>query len=71
MAIESLKCGRHSLVCRSTTRPTMVGPEKIFKLKVLRRLYNTILRLLFANTVFHKGVILLICQGVILLNQNL
>ena len=47
MAVESFKCARHYLVCISTTGPTMVGPGKIFKMKALRRLENTILRLVF------------------------
>ena len=51
MAIDSFKYPRHSLVCRSTIGPAMVGPGKIFKMKVLRRLENAISRLLFANTV--------------------
>ena len=41
MAIESFKRAILSLVCRSTTGP----PGKTFKLKVLTRLKNTILRL--------------------------
>ena len=37
----------------------MVGPgEKIFKMKVLRRLEKTVLRLVLANTMFHKKAIL-------------
>ena len=31
MAIESFKCARHSLVCRSTIRPTMGEPGKNFQ----------------------------------------
>ena len=61
MAIESFQCARHSPVCRSTIGPTMVGPGKNFKMKVLRRLENTILRLAFVNAVLHKRAILLIC----------
>ena len=44
MAIESFKCARHSLVCMSTIRPTIVWPGKIFKMEVLGRLENTIVR---------------------------
>ena len=50
-----------SLMPVSIKGPTIVGPgEKIFKMKVLRRLENVSLGLVFANTVFHKRVILLI-----------
>ena len=52
MAIESFKCARHSLVCWSAIGPTMVGPGKIFKTEVLRRLENTILRLYFIREPF-------------------
>ena len=55
MAMESFQCARHSLGYMST-----IGPGKIFNIEVLRRLENTILRFVFANTVFHKGMILLI-----------
>ena len=53
MAIENSQYARNSLV--SFTGPTIVGSEEeIFKIKVLRRLENTILRLVFANAVLHK-----------------
>ena len=48
MAIESFKCARHFLVCRSIiVGLPMVGQGKNFRIKVLRRLENTILRLYF------------------------
>ena len=37
-----------------------MGPRKIFKGEILRRLENAILRLVFANTVFHERAMLLI-----------
>ena len=61
MAIESFKCARHSQYAGLLLGPPWMSPEKIFKTEVLRRLENTSLRLVFANTVFHKRVILLIC----------
>ena len=55
MAIKSFQCTRNSLI--SVIRPTMVGHgEKIFKTKVLRKLENAILRLVFGNIVLHKLV---------------
>ena len=36
----------------------MVRPEKFFNIEVLRRLKNAILRLAFANVVFHKRAML-------------
>ena len=59
MAIESSKCARQSLLRRSTIGPIMVGPGK--KFSNLRRMENIIVRLIFANTVFHKRFILLVC----------
>ena len=61
MAVESFECARHSLLSRSTVGPSRVGPGKSFKIKVPRRLEYTILRLVFANTIFHKRAILIIC----------
>ena len=52
MAIESSKSARHSLVCGSTIGPTLVGPGKSFKIEVLRRLVNAILRLYFIREPF-------------------
>jgi len=50
MAFENFQRARHSIV--SVIWPTMVGPgERSFKIKVLKRLENAILRLLFANAV--------------------
>ena len=44
----------------STIWPTMVGPgEKILDMKIFRRLEKAVLRLVLANTVFHKRGILL------------
>ena len=44
----------------STIWPTMVGPgEKIFDMKIFRRLEEAVLRLVLANAVFHKRGILL------------
>ena len=58
MAIKVIRCTRHSFVL--VTRLTMVGPrEKMFKINVLRKLENAILRLVFANIVFHTKAILL------------
>ena len=39
MAIESFKCARNSLVCRSTIGPTMVGSGKNFQNKGLNSLF--------------------------------
>ena len=33
MAMNTFKCARRSLVCRSTIRPTMVGSRKSFQNK--------------------------------------
>ena len=45
---------RHDLVSSVYYMAHMVEPaEKFFKIKVLRWLENAILRLAFANTVFH------------------
>ena len=50
-----------SLVPVSIKGPTIFRPgEKIFKIKLLRKLENAILRLIFANTVFYKRAILVI-----------
>ena len=58
MIIESFKGARHSLV--SAIGPTMGwNGEKVFKIKVIRRLENIILRLVFANAVLRKITILL------------
>ena len=40
--------------------PTWMGPEKFFRIKVIRRLENTILKLVSPDTLFHKKTILLI-----------
>ena len=59
MAVENFQCARYSLV--PAIGPIMVGPEeKIFQIKVLRRLENAILRLVFVDAVLHKIAILLI-----------
>ena len=42
--------------------PPWLDPEKIFKLKVLRRLARAILRLFFGNKALHTRAILLIFQ---------
>ena len=61
MAIENFKCSRHSLVSSIYYRAHHGWAwRKISKMKVLRRLKKAILRLAFANTVFHKRIILLI-----------
>ena len=60
MAIERFKCARNSPVSWSTIGSTWWGPEEIFKRRVLRRLENTILRLVFTNTVCHTRIVLLI-----------
>ena len=62
MAIENFQCTRHSLV--SVIGPTMIGPaEKIFKIKILRRLENASLRLVFEISVFHKiAILLMFCK---------
>ena len=60
MAIENFQCARHSLV--SVIGLTMVGQGgKAFKVEVLRRLENSILRLVFAHAVLHKITIVLMC----------
>ena len=46
----------------STIRPNMVGPGEKFQVNVLKRQENAILRLVFANAIFHKRAILLIFQ---------
>ena len=52
---------KHSLASKSIISPAMVeAGENVFKMKVPRRL-NAILRLVFADIVFHKRAILLIC----------
>ena len=61
MAIENFKCSRHSLVSSIYYRAHHGwARRKICKMKVPRRLKKAILRLAFANTVFHKRTILLI-----------
>ena len=58
MATRNFQCARHSLV--SVIGLTMVGSkENNFKVKLLRWHKHDILRLIFANTAFHKGTILL------------
>ena len=58
MAIDNFQCARHSVV--SIIEPTKVRPgKKRFKIKVLRRLENAILRLIFANKALHKIAIML------------
>ena len=47
----------------STIGLTMMGLEKKFEMKAVRWLANAILGLVFANTVFHKGDILLIFEA--------
>ena len=52
MAIGNFQCARNSPVFRFIIGPNMVGPgEQIFNIKILRRLENANLRLVFANTV--------------------
>ena len=53
MAIENFQCAMHFLL--SVIGLTMVElGEQIVQLKVLRRLENVILRLVFANAVYFK-----------------
>ena len=60
MGIEDLQRIRHSLVCKSYYRAKLGWTQrKLFKMKVLRCLKNAMLRLVFANTMFHKRAILL------------
>ena len=41
--------------------PPWLVQDKLLKMLVLKRLENTILRLVSANAVFHKRAVLLIC----------
>ena len=58
MAIENFQRARHTIVyIVSIVGPTMVGPGKIFKTEVLRRLENAILNLVLAN---NRAILLIV-----------